>query len=49
LHAIADELTSGNDIIMERGRARFMAHVPAEAAIELEAEDDQTECEVELP
>jgi hypothetical protein len=25
LHAIADELASGNDIIIERGQARFVA------------------------
>ena len=26
-HAIADELASGNDIILERGQARFVAKV----------------------
>ena len=42
LHAIADELASGNDIILERGQARFVAKVPAEVAlkIEFEVEDD---------
>jgi len=50
LHAIADELSSGNDMIMERGEARFVAKVPAEVAmkIEFEVEDDKTEFEIEL-
>jgi amphi-Trp domain-containing protein len=50
LHAIADELASGNDIILERGQARFVAKVPDEVAlkIEFEVEDDQTEFEIEL-
>ena len=30
LHAIAEELASGNDIILERGQARFVATVPDE-------------------
>jgi amphi-Trp domain-containing protein len=50
LHAIADELASGNDIILERGQARFVAKVPDEVAlkIEFEVEDDKTEFEIEL-
>jgi amphi-Trp domain-containing protein len=50
LHAIADELASGNDIILERGQARFVAKVPDEVAlkIEFEVEDNQTEFEIEL-
>ena len=50
LHEIADELASGNDIIMERGDLRFVAKVPAEVAlkIEFEVEDDETEFEIEL-
>jgi amphi-Trp domain-containing protein len=50
LRAIADELASGNDIILERGQARFVAKVPDEVAlkIEFEVEDDQTEFEIEL-
>ncbi|MGO9907207.1 MAG: amphi-Trp domain-containing protein [Solirubrobacteraceae bacterium] len=50
LHAIADELASGNDIVLERGQARFVAKVPDEVAlkIEFEVEDDQTEFEIEL-
>jgi len=35
LHAIADELACGNDIIVERGRARFVAKVPDEVALAL--------------
>jgi amphi-Trp domain-containing protein len=50
LHAIADELASGNDIILEQGQARFVAKVPNEVAlkIEFEVEDDKTEFEIEL-
>jgi amphi-Trp domain-containing protein len=50
LHAIADELASGNDIVLERGQARFVAKVPDEVAlkIEFEVEDDETEFEIEL-
>jgi amphi-Trp domain-containing protein len=50
LRAIADELASGNDIILERSGARFVAKVPAEVAlkIEFEVEDDETEFEIEL-
>jgi amphi-Trp domain-containing protein len=50
LRAIADELASGNDIILERDAARFVAKVPDEVAlkIEFEVEDDKTEFEIEL-
>jgi amphi-Trp domain-containing protein len=50
LRAIADELASGNDIVMERGELRFVAKVPDEVAlkIEFEVEDDKTEFEIEL-
>jgi amphi-Trp domain-containing protein len=50
LHEIADELASGNDIILERGEARFVAKVPDEVAlkIEFEVKDDETEFEIEL-
>ena len=50
LRAIADELASGNDIIIERGDLRFKAHVPDEVhlKIELEIEDDGAEFEIEL-
>ena len=50
LHAIADELAAGNDIIMERSGLRFVAKVPDEVRlkIEFEIEDDGTEFEIEL-
>lgn len=50
LHAIADELASGNSIVMERERLRFVAHVPDEVhlKIEFEVEDSGTEFEIEL-
>ncbi len=50
LHEIADELASGNDIVLERSGARFVAKVPAEVAlkVEFEMEDEETEFEIEL-
>lgn len=50
LHAIADELASGNDIVMERDQLRFVARVPDEVnlKIEFEIEDDGAEFEIEL-
>ena len=50
LHAIADELASGNDLVLERGQARFVATVPDEVAekIEFEVAGDETEFEIEL-
>ena len=36
VHAIADNLASGNDIVINRGRARFVAKVPAEVALKIE-------------
>ena len=50
LHEIADELASGNDIVLERGGARFVAKVPGEVAlkIEFEVEDGEAEFEIEL-
>jgi amphi-Trp domain-containing protein len=50
LHAIADELASGNDIVMERDHLRFVAHVPDEVhlKIEFEIEDSGSEFEIEL-
>ena len=50
LHAIADELSSGNDIRMERDGLRFVARVPAEVQlkIEFEMEDSGSEFEIEL-
>jgi amphi-Trp domain-containing protein len=50
LRAIADELASGNDIIIERDNIRFKAHVPDEVQLkmEFEIEDDGAEFEIEL-
>lgn len=50
LHEIADELASGNDIVMQSGGLRFVAKVPSEVAlkIEFEVEDDEAEFEIEL-
>lgn len=51
LRAIADELASGNDIVLERGNLRFVARVPDQVAmkIEFEVEDDGgAEFELEL-
>ena len=50
LHAIADELASGNDIVLESGQLRFVSRVPAEVRlkVEFEVEDDETEFEIEL-
>ncbi len=50
LHQIADELASGNDIVLERKGARFITKVPheVELKIEFEVEDDETEFEIEL-
>ena len=42
LHAIADELASGNDVVIERETMRFVAHVPDQVnlKVEFEIEDD---------
>jgi amphi-Trp domain-containing protein len=50
LHAIADELASGNDVMIEREDLRFVAHVPdrVNLKVEFEIEDDGTELELEL-
>jgi amphi-Trp domain-containing protein len=50
LHAIADELSSGNDVVIERDEIRFVAHVPDQVnlKVEFEIEDDGTELEIEL-
>jgi amphi-Trp domain-containing protein len=50
LHAIADELASGNDVAFEREQLRFVAHVPDEVnlKVEFELEDDGAELEIEL-
>ena len=50
LHAIADELASGNDVVIEQGEMRLVAHVPGQVKlkVEFEIEDDGTELEIEL-
>jgi amphi-Trp domain-containing protein len=50
LHAIADELASGNDVRFEREGLKFMARVPSEVTmkVEFELEDDSAEFEIEL-
>jgi amphi-Trp domain-containing protein len=50
LRAIADELSSGNDVVMERNDMRFVAAVPdrVNLKVEFEVEDDGTELEIEL-
>jgi amphi-Trp domain-containing protein len=50
LHAIADELATNNDVLIEREHVRFVAHVPDEVnlKVEFEIEDHGTELEIEL-
>ena len=50
LHAIADELASNNDVVIEREDIRFVAHVPDQVhlKVEFEIDDDGTELEIEL-
>ena len=50
LHAIADELASGNDIRVERDGLRFTVNVPDEVTmkIEVEIETDEREIEIEI-
>ena len=50
LHAIADELTSNNDFVLEREHLRFVAHIPDQVhlKLEFEIEDDGSELEIEL-
>jgi amphi-Trp domain-containing protein len=50
LHAIADELASENDVVIERDSLRFVASVPDQVhlKVEFEVEDDGTELEIEL-
>ena len=50
LHSIADELASGNGIVLERDRLRFVARVPdaVNLKIEFEVEEDGSEFEIEL-
>jgi amphi-Trp domain-containing protein len=50
LHAIADELASNNDFVVERDRLRFVARVPDQVnlKVEFEIEDEGSELEIEL-
>lgn len=50
IREIAHELASGNDIVLEREGARFVAKVPDEVAlkVEFETEGQETEFEIEL-
>jgi amphi-Trp domain-containing protein len=50
LHEIASELASGNDIVMERDRLRFVARVPDEVNLKIEFEigDDGSGSEFEI-
>jgi amphi-Trp domain-containing protein len=50
LRAIADELSSGNDVVIERPEMRVTAHVPdrVNLKVEFEVEQSGTELEIEL-
>jgi amphi-Trp domain-containing protein len=50
LHAIADELASGNDFRLERENLEFVARVPPEVnlKIEFEFDTDGSEFEIEI-
>lgn len=50
LHEIADELASGNGIVVERDSMRFDVAVPDEVTmkVEVEIESDENEIEIEL-
>ena len=50
LHEIADELGSGNDVVLERSGVRFKTKVSdeVELKVEFEIDGDQTEFEIEL-
>jgi amphi-Trp domain-containing protein len=50
LHAIADELASNNDVVIERDNIRFVAKVPDQVhlKVEFEVDGDGTELEIEL-
>jgi len=50
LHAIADELASNNDFVVERERLRFVVRVPDQVnlKVEFEIEDEGSELEIEL-
>lgn len=50
LRSIADELASGNDIVIQKDNLRFVAKVPDQVnlKIEFEVSDEETEFEIEL-
>jgi amphi-Trp domain-containing protein len=50
LRAIADELASNDDLVIERENLRFVAHVPDQVSlkVEFEIEDEGSELEIEL-
>lgn len=50
LRDIADELASGNEIVMERDGLQFTVKVPDEVTmkVEVEIEDDEREFEIKL-
>jgi amphi-Trp domain-containing protein len=50
LRAMADELASNNDLVIERENLRFVAHVPDQVnlKLEFEIEDEGSELEIEL-
>jgi amphi-Trp domain-containing protein len=48
LHAIADELASGNGMLIERDGLRFTVAVPDEVTMEVEVEIESDEREIEI-
>jgi amphi-Trp domain-containing protein len=48
LHDIADELASGNDIVIERDDLRFNVAVPGEVKMKVEVEIESDEHEIEI-
>lgn len=50
LHAVAGELASNRDLVIERGDLRLVAHVPEQVnlKVEFEIEDDGSELQLEL-
>jgi amphi-Trp domain-containing protein len=48
LHEIADELASGNDIVVEREGMHFNVAVPAEVKLKIEVEIESDESEIEI-
>lgn len=50
VHAIADDVASNNDFVVEREHLRSVAHIPDQVQLKLEFEigDDRSELEIEL-